>query len=253
MLSVSRLTKISTEEVKTLLHRFNQEKFVIIQTSGVDDPRYALHSLTRIFGAATAHHRADKLGIVTITPIAGETDYLSASSQEHFFHTDGAFTDVPPLVAALLCVRPARIGGVSRILYAKDIYKDLIVHNPTLRTSLERPDAITVSRRGQTASHPIFRSAGGRLRMVYRDDLVATTKVVPEALDAFAALRESVRRLAPIEFLLDANQVLVMDNSAVLHARTAFIDDDPRLLYRIDMDGQSTYSSTIEFGFNPLV
>lgn len=161
-------------------------------------------------------------------------------------HTDRARFPGPPRLLGMLCVRPARHGGESVLVSGH------AVHNVLLRS---RPDVLPDLYRefhfgrgpGFERTYPVFRRGAGRLIVQYNrywitrgqqehgtplsTAQVAALDAVDEILaDPRMALRVRLRR----------GDLLLVDNTAVLHGRTSFTDPPPphagRCLVRVWAD-----------------
>ncbi len=250
-MEIKRISSMSVSERRELISRFNQEHYVIVTLKGKNIcPKTELAALKRIFGDAAPHDRADSNGIVPISICDSEKIYLSASSAAHMLHTDGTFMKQPPMVNALFCVHPSECGGGRNILVqAQEVYHSMQRRFGEDLAPLYDLRALTVSRQGSTAQHPIFKEIDGRIQMLYRNDQSASITIHPRAKDIFDRLVDVIRAAPRKEFSLARNQLIIMDNTAVLHGRTAFERDSQRLLYRMDMNGISPYRHQLLFGF----
>ena len=55
-----------------------------------------------------------------------------------------------------------------------------------------------------------------------------------------------------LRFMLEPNQILLLDNWSVLHGRTAFADGDTRRLHRINFLGDAPFAEErLELGIRP--
>lgn len=249
-ISLESITKLNDDQISHLVHIFNRHSFVVVTLENPISIDVELLSLSSIFGAPCHHDRSDVNGIVTVAYNTNEITYLSASSKEHLMHTDGTFMETPPLVNALWCAQPSSCGGgKTGLLRASLIYQQMKTLYPVELAQLHQPDVLTVKRHTLSATHPVFQRIGNFIRMIYRNDLTASITISPDALAAFQKLNNIIHQLPKYEFTLHANQLLIMDNTAILHSRTAFQNDGGRLLYRLDMNGQSSKKHPLRFGF----
>jgi hypothetical protein len=131
----------------------------------------------------------------------------------------------PTDVVALLCVRPAMVGGLSTVV------SSVAVHNEVVRT---RPDLAAVLYEPFPHEGP----AGAFVRPVYQPGGVAyyapdyitgeLTALQREALDLLDALHHDLRFVLTMD--LRPGDMQFLDNRVVVHARTAFRDhDDPAM------------------------
>jgi alpha-ketoglutarate-dependent taurine dioxygenase len=175
---------------------------------------------------------------------------LTASELE--FHTDNTFAHAPPDYVSLLCIRPAAQGGVSRVASFYALHNRLRAAHPGLLERLYGPfyydrqlehppeePRVSISR----AFCYDGRHLRGRLSYnVMRQGYALMGETLDaegqEALDTAYALLN-----APgcwIEHTLQRGQLQILNNRALAHYRSRFVDaDDParkrhllRLWYR---------------------
>jgi hypothetical protein len=164
-------------------------------------------------------------------------------SNEHLrFHTDTGD------LVLLLCVRPAKSGGLSRVV------SSVAIHNEIMR---RRPDLLTVlyqdychSRQGEEAPgeppwyrKPVFGICDGRFSSQYSrsyvesaqrfQDVPRITAAQNEALDLLADLAEELC----LHMALEPGDIQILNNHVTYHSRTGYEDDGDlrcqRLLYRL--------------------
>jgi hypothetical protein len=147
------------------------------------------------------------------------------------YHTDSCD------VVALLCLHPARSGGLSSLVSTVTIFNELRRHRPNLARILFEP--IETDRRGEVPagarpyfSIPVYTWHAGLLSAIYHrpyiesarrfPDVPALTPMQIEALDAFEALTNDPALHFFMEF--QAGDVQWVHNHTLLHDRTAFED-----------------------------
>ena len=157
----------------------------------------------------------------------------SQTNAEQRPHTD------PGDVVALLCLQPARQGGLSRIASTVAIHNHLLAHHPDLLPVLYRgfhhdlrDDASAAAPFGCTpAPVPVFRHRDGALSCVFNASSVKDAQrrmgvTIPEAemraLDLMVELARSDDFRLDMEFRPGDMQLL--NNYTILHWRTAFTD-----------------------------
>jgi hypothetical protein len=176
----------------------------------------------------------------------------SWTNTELFFHTDNAFAVAPPWYVSLLCLHPARTGGVSRFCSLYTVHNRMLQRYPRLlrrlyepfyfdRQAEHAPDAPRVS------FAPAFGWDGERLHARLATRLIRNGyKLLDEPLDpmgneALAALDEVMREEDLwVEFTIQRGQIQLINNLEFAHFRSDFQDaDDParkrhliRLWYR---------------------
>lgn len=176
----------------------------------------------------------------------GET-FLSSRARVHTtgqlrFHTDR--TDV----VALLCIRPARSGGVSKIASSVAIHNAMLDCRPDLLERLFQ--AFPRSRFGEetkdprlTYDLPVFAMADGHFTSHYSRTYIEAAQMIPgvrrlsaaqiEALDLLHALAEDLC----VEMRFQPGDMQFLNSHVTYHARTPYVDhadaDRKRLLFRL--------------------
>jgi hypothetical protein len=147
------------------------------------------------------------------------------------FHTDSCD------VVALLCLHPARAGGLSSLVSSVTIFNELRKRRPDLARVLFAP--IETDRRGEVAEGqkpffrlPVFNWNAGLLSTIYHRPYIESARRFPElpaltaeqieALDLFDALANDPALHFDME--LRAGDIQFVHNHTLLHDRTAFED-----------------------------
>lgn len=145
-------------------------------------------------------------------------------------HTDCADFEHPPDTVIMLCERPAPEGGDSLLVRLDDLLQHL---PPADIQALAQPVYLF-----RQALAPILTQVGTNVHIRYNRPWInvmpdlAITQLSSEQLVALAHL-EAVISNCQVQFPLLANDCLVIDNQRLLHGRTAFADQAPRLLKRV--------------------
>jgi hypothetical protein len=147
------------------------------------------------------------------------------------FHTDGSD------VVGLLCLRPAKAGGTSRIASSVAVYNEILRRRPDLAATLHEPfpfDRNGEERPGEPPYFmlPLCRYAEGRLRTFYigwyiRDSqrhaaAPRLTDAQREAIDLIDAIAADPRFRLDMDFR--PGDIQWLKNAAILHSRTEFAD-----------------------------
>ncbi|WP_336323746.1 TauD/TfdA family dioxygenase [Streptomyces lavendofoliae] len=162
-------------------------------------------------------------------------------------HTDRGGPPGPPRLLGLLCVRQAAHGGASLLAGGATVHDRLLARHPAVLGRLYR-DFRFGRGDGFDRVHPVFERSAGEVLTRYNrywierghreagESLSAGDRTALDAFDEILADPGTVLsiRLRPGDFLL-------LDNTAVLHGRTAFTDTsgDPlrrRCLVRVWVD-----------------
>lgn len=158
------------------------------------------------------------------------------------FHTDRCD------VVALLCVRQARAGGISRLASSVAVHNEMLRRRPDLAAALYRD--VYRSRFGEESEQPdsvyplpIFGVRDGKLTSHYSLTYIEVAQLVPGVPPLTDTQREAIALLAALaeelsfEMRFEPGDMQLLNNHVVYHARTAFEDDaaagQTRLLYRL--------------------
>ncbi|MFB2768935.1 TauD/TfdA family dioxygenase [Pelatocladus sp. BLCC-F211] len=254
-LKISKIEDINESELQKLFAIFNKYKFVILETEALPNIQDNLLALKKIFGSIIRHKRSDENGIVSVENLGSfpidKAQLLSATNQMFSMHTDGTYEIEPPKVVAMQCVIPSNHGGCSQIVYAESVYDYLMENHPQeLQSLFSNP--LNITRGNQTATRAIFAEIEGRISMTFRADPVVSIIIPPPIEKVFNVIKNYINTSSnQLIFKLKANQILVLDNTSVLHGRTSFPDNEVRKVNRLCFDGISEYSQNLKFGFIP--
>lgn len=253
-LKISKVTEISETKLQRLFEIFNKFEFVILECKPLPNPQDNLLALKKIFGSVKRHKRSDENGIVPVENLGDSpatTDQISATNQMHPIHTDGSFDIEPPKIVAMQCEIPSKNGGLSQIVYAESVYEYLREnHLQELHKLITHP--LTITRGGETATRATFVEQEGKISMTFRSDSVISIAIPPQLEKAYNIIKNYVNDPKnQLRFKLKANQIVLLDNTSVLHGRTSFPDNEVRKLNRLWFDGISEYSHHLQFGFIP--
>ncbi len=162
----------------------------------------------------------------------------SYTNVELLFHTDNAFAVAQPDYVALLCIRPALKGGVSRFCSIYAVHNRLLAEYPRELERLYR--CVLWDRQAEHAEGapkvtkaPVFSYDEGRLSarlnvsLVRKGYEVAGVEIDSETRAALTAL-ETVADHPDLWFELpiERGQVQFLNNRDVAHYRSEFTDDD---------------------------
>jgi alpha-ketoglutarate-dependent taurine dioxygenase len=212
----------------------------------------ALSRLGQHFGWPIPHRLSDERGVHPIRTIAGLPSYANTTNADLLLHTDGSFEERPPQVMLISCEHPAAVGGNTRICFASDIFLKIKAERPEFLHALSLENSFTIRRDNRASAKPVFKQLGnGRMAMTFRYGSDVQISVHPEAQKGYDFI---VRLLADpshfMEFKLHTNEVLVFDNTAVLHGRTEFPPDSGRILHGLWLDGRPA-DNDLALGFQP--
>jgi len=168
---------------------------------------------------------------------------------ELHFHNDNAYNATMPEIVGLLCVRPARDGGISRVMSLASVHNALRARHGDVLPRLYRPFWFDRQREFHPGEEPVFSAPvfirdGDRLSArISLHQIRGGYAVRGEPMDnETAAAVEAVREIfadpeLQFHFRLQAGDMQFVANREIGHSRTEFQDDeDParhRLLVRL--------------------
>jgi hypothetical protein len=168
-----------------------------------------------------------------VAPVSGDPEAtFSQRAGRAALHTDAAYRRVAEAGVCLFVIRPARQGGWTRVLAARDLLDDLPAGH-RLRARLQRPDwawRVPAPFGGEPPFRAAVLSRGGTVRWRPDNFLPFVDDRQRWAAGEFEARAENHR--AVVEMPLGRGDVVVLDNRRTLHGRTAFTDPG-RLVIRV--------------------
>lgn len=164
----------------------------------------------------------------------------SHTNVELVFHTDNAFAVCPPDYVGLMCVHPAREGGLSRFCSLYAVHERLRENDPAALERLYRPmlwdrQAEHAAGAPKVLRAPMFRCVDGRLftranvSLVRKGYRVIDEEMDPALVSALASL-EAVSGDPSLwfELPLARGQLQYLNNVDTAHYRSEFVDhEDP--------------------------
>jgi hypothetical protein len=207
---------------------------VPVERYGEEDAALAYWGLGLHLGRAVSQNAAgDLLGHVRDAGLERRdpTLRLYRTREQLGFHTDGSD------IVGLLCLRPAKSGGTSRIASSAAIYNQILRRRPDLAATLYQP--FPFDRNGEEGpgeppyfTLPLCRLSNGQLGTFYIGWYIRDSQRHPEAPRLTRAQREAIDLIDAIaadpEVHLDmdfrAGDIQWLKNSTILHARTEFED-----------------------------
>ncbi|NRF72065.1 TauD/TfdA family dioxygenase [Aquincola sp. S2] len=158
------------------------------------------------------------------------------TNAEQNFHTDNSYNLCAPDYVALLCLRPAKEGGISSIVSFHSVYNEMLRKHPQLIDRLFAPYLFDRNREHApdappVISHPLMQVVDGRLscrlshRHVINGYRMAGIELDRLGEDALETLEQTMReaRFAR-EFFFEPGQIQIVDNRRLGHRRTGYVD-----------------------------
>ncbi len=152
------------------------------------------------------------------------------------FHNDNAYNRTPPDYVGLLCLRQAQSGGHSRVISFHTVHNAVRERRPDVLERLYRPfwfDRQREYRPGESPifSAPVFENAGELKARFSAHQIGGGYVLRGEPMDrdgeaAIAAMLDIFEEdELSVDFDLEPGQIQFVDNRALGHSRTAFVDD----------------------------
>jgi len=147
------------------------------------------------------------------------------------FHTDGGD------IVGLLCIRPGRSGGLSRVVSSTAVWNEIVRRRPDLARQLRLPywfSRVGELSPGQARAYrmPLFRECDGRMIAFLVQSMIEKAQAFPEVPRLTQAQQEALQLVE--ELAGDPSLRLDMDfrpgdmqfllNHATFHSRTAYED-----------------------------
>lgn len=213
----------------------NQADVVIIR-AGTDEE--ILNRLTLLLGGAMASRAFSTLRVIQIN--ATKQHSYAESARPHLPHTDGTFEIMPPHRFILQTVETdSHGGGVSLFLGIRSVLSGIpATHLDALVTAL-----VQFRRRDDHGEEDaavdtiLYLRPDGTVGFRWRND----TEVFPEVVDSRGTLiakaiewvSQRIAMLEPAAYAAAAGDLLIVNNDAVLHGRTALHPQSRRCLRRV--------------------
>lgn len=172
--------------------------------------------------------------------LLGHVRNIDSSADERFYRTDKAIavhTDAADVVG-LMCLQPARQGGLSRIASSVTVFNALRRRHPALTDRLFEPMWFDTHGDGGIPAYPIEPCAwdGRTLRTFWQSDYFRSAPQfghVPPLSDDEHTLLDAWDEIANdpdhcLDMDLQAGDIQLLSNHTQLHARTGFTDWDTR-------------------------
>ena len=153
------------------------------------------------------------------------------------FHNDNSYNETPPEYVCLLCLHPAREGGISQVMSVATVHEALQQRHPELMARLYRPfwyDRHAEHHAGEPTTYaaPIFeRGADGAIKArLALSEIHAGYELRGERMDnetaaALAAVQSVFEQPElHVELGFAPGQIQFVNNRATGHARTEFVD-----------------------------
>lgn len=151
------------------------------------------------------------------------------------FHNDNSYNTTPPEYVVLLCLRPAKSGGHSRVVSFHSVHNEVLARRPELLPRLYRAFRFDRQREFHPGEEPVFSApvfeAAAEVRARFSAHQIRGGYALSEASldEAGAAAMATMldifedESLSP-DFDLEPGQLQFVHNRTLGHSRTAFED-----------------------------
>lgn len=166
----------------------------------------------------------------------GDGIRADVTNAEQNFHTDNSYNICPPDHVVLLCLHPARDGGISRVTSVNTAHNRMREMYPKLLRRLYQPFYYDRQREHapddiQVIERPVLAVENGRLKTRLSAQLIrqgyelAGKSLDRQGEEALAAFYEILDDPALYrEFFFEPGQIQIVDNRCLAHKRTKFTD-----------------------------
>jgi len=246
--------------LEQVLKDFSMYGFAIVEFDQLAYDEFP--DLKKIFGTTSPHQKQDGLGRLIVDPLYPTSIGVATVDQVHMPHTDETYMPNPSKIVALACETPAASGGgVSTIISGMALYDHAKKNFPDRFKELYRPDVLSIRRSllgtGYKEEHDLLSifaatKASGRITIRWRSNDSYVEKIHPEAKSVYLSLCDFVMdEKFILKHYLKKNQLLIMDNSGVIHGRTIYQKGERRRLWRMNFYNDGILKKRMVCGLNP--
>jgi len=259
-------TNIGSEEDPTLnpyleqvVNDFSKYGLAIVEFEEISYDDFP--ELKKIFGNTSPHQKQDDRGRLVVDPLFPTSIGVATVDEVHMPHTDETYMPNPSKIVALACEIPAASGGgLSTITSGVAMYDYARNNFPEHFQYLFLPDVLSIRRAlvgtGYKVEHDLLAifatQPSGRISMRWRSNDTYVEKINPEAKSVYLSLCDFVMDdKFTLKHYLKKNQLLLMDNSGVIHGRTIYQKGERRLLWRMNFYNDGILKNRLVCGLDP--
>jgi alpha-ketoglutarate-dependent taurine dioxygenase len=229
---------------ESILNRLIADKFVIVRTNPSLFSQQDLFNLDHYFGKVIIQHYGHtENGLFKIE----KTDFgktTAKSNKAQPLHTDHSFGYGFTDIVVLYCDTSSKEGGYTKLVKASDVYNFIKCTNPDL---LEDTKLQYITRHGGYSAESISTLKNGNLAL-YWSPFTQEVKGNSKSEEVYRLINwYSQQPENQITYKLKPGELIIIDNMAMLHARSEFPETDKRTLYRMWYDGKTRYDLNIGF------
>lgn len=245
--------------LEKVIAQFSSYGFAVVEFNEITPEEMPL--LKNIFGSNSPHQKQYPDGRLLVDPSIPTSIGVATVDEIHRPHTDETYMPKPSKIIGLLCEIPAASGGgISTITSGVAMYNHIKTHFPEKLSELFRPDVLSVRRsllgtgyKEEQDLLAIFTTQNnGRISLRWRSNDSYVEKVHEEAKSGWLSLCDFVLDEKYIlKHYLKKNQLLLLDNSGVVHGRTIYEKGERRRLWRMNFYNDGILQDKIVLGLDP--
>ncbi|KTC93174.1 MULTISPECIES: TauD/TfdA family dioxygenase [Legionella] len=192
-----------------------------------------LRNLSKVLGRQVKDGGINKKYVAKIEAAKNGKFYINTVISQPL-HMDEGYRKVFPRFVSLYCIRPSQVGGLSTIVKVSELLNELSRVFKEDMDKLFQPNFIEIDTAcGKVSKQILFYTNTNAIGMSYspmfRD--IKTSSIGYEIISFINHFIHDPNN--QYRLLLKENDLLLMDNCQVFHGRTAFNENDNRLLLRL--------------------
>ena len=189
--------------------------------------------LQKLFGRSVKDVGIKKKYIAKVAPAKNGKYYVNSIFAQPL-HTDEGYRNEFPRFVSLYCVKPSQTGGVSTIVSVKSVLAELHRLFGSDVNNFLRSNFLQIESAYETINKQVlFELNDNVIGMSYSPILrnITTTELGYKMITCINQFIHDPSNQYRIK--LNENDLLIMDNCQVFHGRTAFGENDTRLMLRL--------------------
>ena len=234
------------------LDKFKKTGLVIFDTSFCGSNLDLIDNFSRYLGKSISQNFGRGGNDFFVIENIGGSKILAKSNRTQALHTDNGFAKDAPEIVMLRCQTPSEDGGYSQIVDSSKILEFLERVFPLGVEALMGENAVTFNKLHASISKNLIQVLkNGNIGFDFSPFAVTIDTKNPEVERAYRLIWAYIHNENnQIKFKLQQGQILILDNSRYMHARTEFPEDQKRVMQRIWFDGQGSYDLDLGISIN---
>lgn len=227
-----KIDQLDAKNNSEIIQQIHQNGFALINLKSIN---FSIEDLAywqeNILGPLMNNKNPQNLPYCKVEAV-NNSPYFVHSSKSQPLHTDEGYTTNYPKYVSLYCTHQSDMGGDSVLFDFHSFYPELQARFQDILMDLADPGAIIIEGIGGMKSKPLLLFDNGIPGISY----CVTLKSMSCSQNVFSAFDYITNFIHnphnQIRFKLAEKQLLIIDNTRMLHGRTAFEEGNDRLLYR---------------------